>query len=49
LNPAEVPNLDKAKLNAWEFVREVVQRLKDQEEGRAIGDNNQPSDVAGAV
>jgi hypothetical protein len=23
LKPAEVPNLDKAKLNVWEFVREV--------------------------
>src|SRR6204780_4517842 len=33
LNPAEVPNLDKARLNAWEFVAEVVERLKDVEEG----------------
>ena len=28
LNPADVPNLDKAKLNVWEFVHEVVERLK---------------------
>jgi chromosome partitioning protein len=33
LNPAEVPNLDKAKLNVWEFVHEVVSRLKELEEG----------------
>lgn len=33
LNAAEVPNLDKAKLNVWEFVHEVVERLKDLEQG----------------
>src|SRR5580658_122788 len=33
LNAAEVPNLDKARLNVWEFVREVVERLKALEEG----------------
>src|SRR5665213_41108 len=33
LNPADVPNLDKAKLNVWEFVHEVVSRLKELEEG----------------
>jgi hypothetical protein len=44
-----VPNLDKAKLNVWEFVHEVVERLKAVEEGRAVGDNNQTSDVAGAA
>jgi chromosome partitioning protein len=49
LNPAEVPNLDKAKLNVWEFVHEVVERLKDQEEGRAVGENNQTPEVAGAA
>ena len=49
LNPAEVPNLDKAKLNVWEFVHEVVARLKDQEEGGAVGEDNQTSDVAGAA
>jgi chromosome partitioning protein len=49
LNPSDVPNLDKAKRNAWEFVHEVVERLKDQGEGRAVGENNQASDVAGAA
>ena len=49
LNSADVPNLDKAKLNVWEFVHEVVARLKDVEEGRAVGENNQTSDVAGAA
>src|SRR5271169_126526 len=33
LSAAEVPNLDKAKLNVWEFVQEVVERLKAEEEG----------------
>ena len=33
LNPADVPNLDKARLNVWEFVHEVVERLKEMEEG----------------
>jgi chromosome partitioning protein len=49
LNPAEVPNLDKAKLNVWEFVHEVVERLKAVEEGRAVGENDQTSNVAGAA
>jgi chromosome partitioning protein len=34
LNPADVPNLDKAKLNVWEFVHEVIERLKAEEGGR---------------
>jgi chromosome partitioning protein len=48
LNPSEVPNLDKAKLNVWEFVHEVVERLKELEEG---GGNNEHarSKVAGAA
>jgi chromosome partitioning protein len=33
LSAADVPNLDKAKLNVWEFVREVIERLKAEEEG----------------
>ena len=37
LNPAEVPNLDKAKLNVWEFVHEVLERLK-AEQSRAVGE-----------
>ena len=48
LNPAEVPNLDKARLNVWEFVHEVVERLKAVEEGRGERDNNE-TDVAGAA
>jgi chromosome partitioning protein len=35
LNPADVPSLDKAKLNVWEFVEEVVERLKEMELGRS--------------
>jgi chromosome partitioning protein len=50
LNPAEVPNLDKAKLNVWEFVHEVVERLKAVEEGRGRErEDNETSDVAGAA
>jgi len=33
LSAADVPNLDKARLNVWEFVYEVVARLKEAEEG----------------
>ncbi len=33
LNAADVPNLDKAKLNVWEFVHEVMERLKTEEDG----------------
>lgn len=47
LSTADVPNLDKAKLNVWEFVHEVVERLKAEEGGREReGDQAQP--VAGA-
>jgi chromosome partitioning protein len=47
LDPNEVSNLDKAKINVWEFVEEVVQRLKlgqggGREHGRSPG-------VAGAA
>jgi chromosome partitioning protein len=34
LSAADVPNLDKAKLNLWEFVHEVLERLKSTEGGR---------------
>jgi chromosome partitioning protein len=48
LNPAEVPNLDKAKLNVWEFVHEVIARLKaEQGGGREEGETT--SNVAGAA
>lgn len=48
LNPAEVANLDKAKLNAWEFVHEVIERLKVEEGGRKEKDD-ETSSVAGAA
>ncbi|WP_263356166.1 P-loop NTPase family protein [Acidicapsa ligni] len=47
LNPKEVPNLDKAKLNVLRFVEEVFQRLSAEEGGRK--DNQQTSNVAGAA
>ena len=49
LSAAEVPNLDKAKLNVWEFVHEVVERLKAEEEGGRERDNNETHSVAGAA
>ena len=49
LSPAEVPNLDKAKLNVWEFVHEVVERLKAEEEGGREKEDNETSDIAGAA
>jgi hypothetical protein len=47
LNPAEVPNLDKAKLNVLEFVEEVFERLALEEGGRK--ENQKSSTVAGAA
>jgi chromosome partitioning protein len=49
LSPADVPNLDKARINVWEFVHEVVERLKAIEEGARERENNEASDVAGAA
>jgi len=46
LNAADVPNLDKAKLNVWEFVHEVLERLLKGEGG---GEKENASDVAGAA
>jgi chromosome partitioning protein len=48
LNPTEVPNLDKAKLNVLEFAHEVFERLK-AEEGTRQRIVNNSSDVAGAA
>jgi len=45
LNASEVANLDKAKINVWDFVTEVVQRLKTIQEQKS--DNT--SNVAGAA
>jgi chromosome partitioning protein len=47
LNAAEVPNLDKAKLNVLRFVEEVFERLKAEEGGRK--EDQQSSTVAGAA
>jgi chromosome partitioning protein len=49
LSAADVPNLDKARLNVWEFVQEVVERLKAVEEGRGEREDNEAPDVAGAA
>jgi chromosome partitioning protein len=49
LSAADVPNLDKARLNVWEFVQEVVERLKAVEEGRGERESNETPDVAGAA
>jgi chromosome partitioning protein len=38
LNPAEVSNLDKAKLNVWQLAQEILERLKD-EQGRGQEEN----------
>jgi len=47
LNASDVPNLDKAKLNVLEFVAEVVERLKEEEEGGR--ERETVSNVAGAA
>lgn len=47
LNSAQVPNLDKAKLNVLEFVEEVFARLAAEEGGRKEG--RKSSAVAGAA
>jgi chromosome partitioning protein len=46
LNPAEVPNLDKAKLNVLRFVEEVIERLAAEEGGRK---EDKTTNVAGAA
>jgi chromosome partitioning protein len=47
LNAAEVANLEKAKINVFEFVKEMLERLKGQAGGRDKED--EPSTVAGAA
>jgi chromosome partitioning protein len=49
LSAADVPNLDKAKRNVWDFVEEVVERLKDVEEGGRGRENSEAQAVAGAA
>jgi len=46
LNPAEVPNLDKAKMNVLTFVEEVIARIA--EEG-GQKENEKSSAAAGAA
>lgn len=48
LSPADVPNLDKAKLNLWEFVHEVLARLKTNEGGREE-EGGETANLAGAA
>src|ERR1700722_15353382 len=47
LNPAEVPNLDKAKINVLKFVEEVFERLAEEEGAKK--ENENVSAVAGAA
>ena len=47
LNPKEVPNLDKAKMNVLKFVEEVAARLQAEEGGRK--EDGKTSAVAGAA
>jgi chromosome partitioning protein len=47
LNPAEVPNLDKAKINVWELAHEILERLK-SEQGRGQ-EEEQTTNIAGAA
>jgi chromosome partitioning protein len=48
LNPAEVPNLDKAKRNVWQLAQEILERLK-AEQGRGDVEGEQAADVTGAA
>jgi chromosome partitioning protein len=48
LSAADVPNLDKAKLNLWEFVHEVIARLKTNESSREE-DGSETTNIAGAA
>jgi len=47
LSAADVPNLEKAKLNLWEFVEEVLERLKSTEVGREE-EGGETANMAGA-
>jgi chromosome partitioning protein len=49
LSPADVPNLEKPKLNALEFVHEVVARLKAEEQGGRKEEDTATDNVAGAA
>lgn len=47
LNPADVANLEKAKINVFEFVKEVLERLRADEGSRE--EEEETSNVAGAA
>jgi chromosome partitioning protein len=46
LNPAEVANLEKARANVFEFVKEILERLKGLEDG---SEEDETSNIAGAA
>ena len=46
LNPAEVANIEKAKINVFEFVKEVLERVTAQKDDR---EESETPDVAGAA
>jgi chromosome partitioning protein len=48
LNPADVPNLDKARLNVWALAHEILERLT-RGEGRGHTSDEQKTDIAGAA
>jgi chromosome partitioning protein len=48
LNAAEVPNLDKARLNVLEFAHEVLERLTAGQGGRK-NETDEATDIAGAA
>jgi chromosome partitioning protein len=48
LSAAEVPNLDKARLNVLEFAHEVLERLTTEQGGRKK-ENDETADIAGAA
>jgi chromosome partitioning protein len=48
LNPAEVPGLDKAKLNVWELAHEILERFKG-EQGRGQQEEKETNKIAGVA
>jgi chromosome partitioning protein len=48
LNAEEVPNLEKAKRNVWDFVIEVLERLKSEERAKAE-EKDETSNLVGAA
>jgi chromosome partitioning protein len=48
MNPDEVPNLDKAKLNVWELAHEILERLRSTQSQEQEPENT-TTDTAGAA